>query len=167
MKILENDISSIEPFGMLDGKPVKLLVTKGGLNMAAHIDAKGNENVIGAASHRAILSYTLEQRYPNFQPMIMKSEGGLKLYADNHSHFLSDDLRKSGYDIFSVQNGKSVNFYLTKMGLNVGEVSSQIKGDTLYIDRTVSGPFECPHNQLAGAISEKALCLGINKVKVE
>lgn len=164
MKILENDIASVEPFGMMDGKQVNLVRTKGGLNLATMLDAKGADTVLGAASHQAILCYTIEQRFPSFQPMIMKSEG-LKLNAENHSHFLSDEIRKSGHDLFSVQNGNNIEFYLTKQSLKVGGVSTEVIGDTLYINRT--GPFETPYRQLAGAISEKALSIGIKKVKVK
>jgi hypothetical protein len=159
MKILENDIASTEPFGMMDGKQVNLVRTKGGLNLATMGD-----QVLGAASHQAILCYTIEQRFPSFQPMIMKSEG-LRLNAESHSHFLTDNLRKSGHDLYSIQNGNSIEFYLTKQSLKVGEVSTEVIGDTLYINRT--GPFECPYKELSGAISEKALSIGIKKVKVK
>lgn len=163
MKIEQNQVLSIEPFGVLDGKTVNLITLKGGLNMATHIDAKGNESVIGAASHRAILSYTLEQRYSGFQPMMMKSEKGLRLNADSHSHFLSDDLRKSGHDIFSIQNGKDVDFYVTKMNVEIGTVSGSLGEDSLNIKKTnISSEFT---NGMSSALSEKALSSGLNKVK--
>ena len=163
MKILENDIASIEPFGMLDGRPVNLVATKGGLQMATHTDSKGNESVIGAASHRAILCYTLEQRFSNFQPMIMKSEKGIRLNADSHSHFLTDDLRKSGHDIFSVQNGQYLDFYATKLNVELGRISAHIGPDKiLLVMGTVPKEFK---DGVIAAISEKALCSGVKNVK--
>src|SRR5277367_5420485 len=112
MKIDQDQIASIEPFGMIEGKPVNLVCLKGGLNLATMANKAGSDEVLGAASHRAILCYSVEQRFPKFQPMIMKSEG-LKLAAESHSHFLTNDLRKSGHDIYSVQNGNEVEFYIT------------------------------------------------------
>lgn len=164
MKILENDIESTEPFGMMDGKPVKLVTTKGGLNLAVGNDSKGNESVLGAASHRAILCYTIEQRYPSFQPMIMKSEG-LKLNAESHSHFLSDDLRKSGHDIYSIQNGSNVEFYITKQNIKLGMVKASIEGDKLHVKPLSNFPKDFMHG-VSGAISEKALSSGLKGVKV-
>jgi hypothetical protein len=168
MKILENDIASIEPFGMLDGKPVNLVRTKGGLNLATMMDAKGQDSVLGAASHQAILCYTVEQRFPTFQPMIMKSEG-LKLNAESHSHFLSDDLRKSGHDIYSVQNGNHIEFYVTKQNIKVGYDNGKIEGDTLILTPPVF-----PHatdmglwNGLSKAVSEKALTSGLKRVRIK
>ena len=66
MKISENDISSTEPFGTIDGNQVKLVCTKGGLNLATVTDHKGQDTVLGAASHRAILCYSIEQKFPNY-----------------------------------------------------------------------------------------------------
>ena len=165
MKILENDIASVEPFGMMDGKQVNLVRTKGGLNLATMLDAKGADTVLGAASHQAILCYTIEQRFPSFQPMIMKSEG-LKLNAESHSHFLSDDLRKSGHDIYSVQNGNEIEFYVTKQNIRVGMANASIEGDSLHVKALNNFPKDFVHS-LSGAVSEKALSSGLKGVKVK
>ena len=69
MKGNENEVASTEPFGVMDNKTVNLVKLKGGLNLATLGD-----RVLGAASHQAILCYTMEQQFPNFQPMLMKSE---------------------------------------------------------------------------------------------
>ena len=124
MKIEQNQIASTEPFGMMDGRPVNLVRLAGGLNLATMLDAKGEDTVLGASSHQAILCYTIEQRFPSFQPMVMKSEG-VKLHAESHSHFLTDNLRKSGHDIYSVQNGNDVEFYVTKQSLRSVRQMSQ------------------------------------------
>jgi hypothetical protein len=164
MKILDNDIASTEPFGVLDGKTVKLVTTRGGLNLAVGTDKSGNENVLGAASHRAILCYTIEQRYPSFQPMIMKSEG-LKLSAESHSHFLTDDLRKSGHDIYSIQNGDNVDFYVTKLNIKVGAANGCVENGALLIKSLdIPGEFSLG---ISSAFSEKALSSGLQKVRFE
>lgn len=158
MKILENDIASTEPFGMLNGKQVNLVKTKGGLNLATMDD-----QVLGAASHQAILCYTVEQRFPNFQPMIMKSEG-IKLTAEKHSHFLTDDLRKSGHDIYSVQNGTEIDFFVTKQNIRVGTANGSIEGNKLMIN-SVNASKEFV-SSLSGAVSEKTLSVGLRGVYV-
>ncbi len=164
MKIEQDQIDSIEPFGMLDGKTVNLARLKGGLNLATTTDKNGRDEVLGAASHQAILCYTIEQRYPNFQPMIMKSEG-LKLSAESHSHFLTDDLRKSGHDIYSVQNGDDVEFYLTKQNMKVGGANGSKKDSCLTI-QNLNIPKEAI-NAMSSAVSEKALSMGLKNVRIK
>lgn len=163
MKILENDIASVEPFGMIDGKPVNLVKTRGGLNLATVADAKGGETVLGAASHQAILCYTVEQQYPRFQPMLMKSESEAKPLADSHSHFLSDEHRKAGIDIFSVQNGNSIEFYVTKLNMKVGSVNASLENGELLV-KSMDPLKEFAHS-MSAAISEKMLCEGAKKVR--
>jgi len=164
MKISESDIASKELFGMLDGKPVNLLRTKGGLNLAVKTGSKGEDEVIGAASHQAILCYNVEQRFPAFQPAIMKSERP-NFEADKHSHFLTDDLRKSGHDIYSVQDGMGVEFFVTKENVRVGSAKAVIIGDLLLVKSLdTSKEFV---NSLSGAVSEKALSVGLKGVRVK
>lgn len=164
MKIEHDQIDSVEPFGMLDGKTVNLTRLKGGLNLATMMDAKGTDTVLGAASHQAILCYTIEQRYPSFQPMLMKSEG-LKLTADSHSHFLSDALRKSGHDIYSIQNGPGVDFYVTKQNIKIGSAHATIVGD-LFLVKSLDASKEFL-SCLSGAVSEKALSAGLKGVRIK
>ena len=169
MKIHDNEIATIQSFGILDGKTVKLVTTKGGLNLATTVDSKGAEHVLGAASHQAILCYTIEQRFPNFQPMLMKNENGPKLSAESHSHFLTDDLRKSGYDIFSIQNGNEVDFFITLQNIKKSHTKAFIANDRLEVNSS-----QLPHisdinviSSLSGAVSEKALSIGLKGVKVK
>lgn len=162
MQIQDSEIASTEPFGMLDGKQVNLIKLRGGLNLATTLDTKGSPQVLGAASHQAILCYTVEQRFPSFQPMIMKSEG-IKLSAESHSHFLTDDLRKSGHDIYSVQNGNDVDFYITKQNIKVACVSGSIK-DTYLLISPLNVPKECV-TCISSAIAEKALNIGLKTVR--
>lgn len=164
MKIPENEIASVEPFGMMDGKQVSLVRTRGGLNLATVADDKGSDTVLGAASHQAILCYTIEQRFPRFQPMIMKSEG-LKLSAESHSHFLTDSLRKSGHDIYSIQNGNDIEFFVTKQSIKVGSANGSIEGNSLNIRSiNVGKEFVTP---ISAAVSEKALSSGLKDVRVK
>ena len=164
MKIEQSQIASTELFGMLDGKPVNLIRLVGGLNMAAIKNKNDEEEILGAASHQAILCYSVEQRFPSFQPAIMKSEG-IKLTADSHSHFLSDDLRKSGHDIYSIQNANDIEFFVTKLNIKVGGATGSIENGSLLI-KSLNVPKEAI-NAMSAAVSEKALSSGIKNVRVK
>lgn len=156
MKITANEIHSVEEAGMLDGNPVKLIRTKGGFWIATgKPKGKLSDEAIAAGSHPAIVKFDLEKRFPTFQAAMMKSEA----FSDNsivgkHTHFLSDDLRKSGHDIFSVQEGLNVAFHITKHNLNVASVNGVIENDYLII-KELSIPKEFARG-LAGAAVEKA-----------
>lgn len=163
MKISENEVASVEPFGMLNGKPVNLVKLRGGLNLATTMGKNGSEDVLGAASHQAILCYTIEQRHPDFQPALMKSEHE-SLSTESHSHFLSEDLRKSGHDIYSVQSGNAVDFFVTKQDIKVGSIQANFEGNALLIKSMDSSKefMSC----LSGAVSEKALSCGMKIVRM-
>jgi hypothetical protein len=163
MKISANEILSVEVMGTIGGEEVKHIQTIGGLNLAILSSTKG-EKVLGAASHYAILAFNIEKAHPSFHPSMMKSERLNLDHADKHSHFLSDTLRKSGHDIYSVQNGTVVDFYVTKQDLKVGKAHAEISGDTLLIKSSdISKEF---HQGFAGAAGEKTLSIGLKKVKV-
>lgn len=165
MKIESNQIASVEPFGTMNGKPVSIIRLKGGLNMAATRNDKGEEDVLAVASHQAILSYTLEQRYSSYQPMLMKSEGLTNPKAESHSHFLTDDLRKSGHDIYSVQNGDDVDFFITKQNIKVGSAKATIENDTM-LCKSLDSTEEFLHC-LGAAVAEKALMYNLKSVRMK
>jgi hypothetical protein len=164
MKIEENQIKSVEPFGVMDGKQVNLVCLVGGLNLATVVGKNGTEDVLGAASHQAILCYSIEQRFPSFQPMLMKSET-VKFDTESHSHFLTDDLRKSGHDIYSVQSGNDIQFYITKQNIKVGSANGSIQNNHLIVD-SLNVPKECV-TAISSAVSEKTLSVGLKGVKVK
>jgi hypothetical protein len=158
MKIEQEQIASVEPFGVLDGKQVNLTKLVGGLNLATLGD-----QVLGAASHQAILCYSIEQKFPSFQPAIMKSERD-NLVADSHSHFLSDDLRKSGHGIYSIQNGTGVDFFVTKQNIKIGSAKATIVGDLLLVKSLDASKEFLP--SLSGAVAEKTLSSGLKGARI-
>lgn len=166
MEITANEIDSIEDAGMLDGSPVKLLRTKGGFWMAVGKPrGKFRDEALAAGSHPAIVRYNLEKAHPGFQPAMMKSE----LLSDNvkvekHSHFLSDSLRKSGHDIYSVESGSRIEFQVTKQNLKIHSVNSVLEnGAIVFGEMDIGKEFV---RALSGATAEKALACGA-KIKIQ
>ena len=166
MKINSSEIVSTEVIGMLNGEPVKLLKTSGGLVIGMGSNRKGAApEALSCGSHRAIVIWNIEQGHSNFQPAMMKSDSfSEKVSVEKHSHFLSDDLRKSGHDIYSIQKGPVVNFHITKFDLNVSSVKGQIDKKTLILsDLSIPKQFV---SAMAGATAEKATSCGVSTVKV-
>jgi hypothetical protein len=166
MQITPNEIDTIEDAGVLDGKPVKMLKTKGGFWIAVGIPkGKIKEEALAAGSHPAIVKFNLEKMHPSFQPMMMKSETLTgEAIVEKHSHFLTESLRKSGHDVYSVQNGPDVDFYITKQNVKISSVSGSIQDNTLVIPKIeISKEFT---RALAAATSEKAISCGVKKIKV-
>lgn len=168
MKITEQEIASIEEAGTLDQYPVKMIRTKGGFWIAVGKPrGKLREEALAAGSHPAIVKYNLSKQYPAFQESLMKSEAlaDSDALVEKHSHFLSEDLRKSGHDVYSVQKGPDITFHVTKQNIKVGEIVGHLLEDSIVINK-LSAPSEFSR-ALAGATAEKALSCGAKKLKID
>lgn len=168
MQITANEIAAIDETGTLDGSPVKMIRLKGGFYIATGKPfGKLREEALAAGSHPAIVKYNLSKQYPGFQESLMKSEAFSEADAlvEKHSHFLTEELRKSGHEVYSVQNGPDISFHVSKHGIKVGEVKGFLKEDSIVIN-SLKSPSEFSR-ALAGATAEKALACGAKKMKIE
>lgn len=168
MKLTEKDIESIEPFGELNGKEVQLIRTKGGFNIVMGIrPGSKSEECLTAGSHIAICRYNMQKQFKkSYAPSMMKSS----LYNDsaiveNHSHFLTAELRKSGHEIHSVQSDNQISFHITKQGIKVADVDTYIQ-DKVLVFPSLKAPKEFARG-LAGAATEKSISCGALKLKIE
>ncbi len=162
MNLTPDEVDTVEDAGTLHGNPVKLLRTKGGFWMAiGRQRGKAREEALAAGSHPAIVKYNLEKQFPDFQPAMMKSELlSSSVKVEKHSHFLSDALRKSGHDIYSVHNGDKIEFQITKHNVKIHSVDTAIdKGAIVFDSMSFGKEFT---RALAGATAEKALECGVN-----
>jgi hypothetical protein len=167
MNITPNEIESIEDVGMMNGAPVKMLRTKGGFHIAVgRNQGKMIDEALAAGSHPAIVKYNLEKQYLAFQPAMMKSEISINpAVVTKHSHYLSDDLKKSGHDVYSIQSGTNIEFQITKHDVKVGSVQATLEKDAIVVNNmNVSKEFS---HALAGATTEKALSCGAAKVRIQ
>lgn len=166
MQLNPEEIDNIEEIGSLNGQPVKLLKFKGGFYVIVGNEKnKSQPSALTTGSHPAIAKYALTKQYPGFQPSMMKSETFSEtLHVEKHSHFLSDELRKSGHDLYSIQDGKDIDFQVTKYNINVSKVKATIQDNALVVTN-ISMPKEFSH-AMAGATSEKALGCGVKKIVI-
>lgn len=156
MKLTPNEIDRIEEVGMLDNSPVKMIRTKGGFYIAIGKKRNsGNEEALAAGSHPAIVKYNLEKQFSGFQPAMQKSEQGIAPIVNKHSHHLSEDLRNSGHDIFSIQTGNAVEFQVTKQNAAIANVVGYMDSDNLSINQ-LNIPKELA-KAMAGATLEKSM----------
>ena len=160
MNITPNEVSTVEEIGTLNGNKVKMIRTKGGFYIAVgRKRGQISEEALGAGSHGAIVKYNLEKQFPDFEPSMMKSEGQIEPIVEKHSHFLSDDLRKSGHDIFSVQTGPVVEFQITKHNSQIASVNANVSTDHLLL-HNLNIPKEFSRG-MAGATLEKAISCNV------
>lgn len=138
MNLQPSEIESIEDVGVLNGRPVKLLSTKGGFKLlTGHITGATQPSVLAAGSHRAICLYNLEKQYPEFQPSMMKSENVVdNAVVKQHIKHLPMDMRKSGYDVYSIQMGNELEFQITKHDVAVAHMFGKIVNNTLSLQKT-------------------------------
>ena len=157
MQITANEIDTVEEAGVLNNSPVKMIRTKGGFWIAfGRQKGQIKEEALAAGSHPGIVKYNLEKQYPDFQPALMKSEYfNAEALVEKHSHFLSEELRKSGHDIYSVQNGNNVEFHVQKLGKEVHVVEAEVQKEHLLIKSlNIGKEFS---RAMAGATVEKAV----------
>lgn len=167
MQITPNEIDTIEDAGVLDNAPVKLIRTKGGFWIAiGKPKGKAREEALAAGSHPAIVKYNIEKQFPEFQPAMMKSEAfSESIVVEKHSHFLPEQLRKSGHDIYSVQNGLNIEFQVTKQNIKVGSVTTTLENEAIVVKNMgIAKEFA---KGIAAATVEKASSCGAKKIRIE
>jgi len=168
MKLSEKDIANIESFGELNGKPVKLIRCKGGFNIVMGTrPGEKEESCLTAGSHAGICRFNMQKQFKkSYAPAMMKSSTyNDSAVVENHSHFLSDDLRKSGHEIHSIHSGYQISFHISKCGLKIADVDTYIQGDVLVFP-SLKAPKVFARG-LAGAATEKADILNLSKLKIE
>lgn len=168
MNLTPNEIDTIEEAGMMNGAPVKLLRTKGGFWIATGRQrGKNRDEALAAGSHPAIVKYNLEKQFAqDFMPALQKSEVSLNpAIVVKHTQWLSEDLQKSGHDVYSIQSGSEIEFQLTKHDIKIGDVKASLEKDALVVsEMNISKEFSAA---LAGATTEKAIACGAAKVRIQ
>lgn len=170
MNITPNEISEITEIGTLDGNPVKMIRCKGGFLIACgKVKGKFKDEALAAGSHPAIVRYNLEKMYPSFQATMMKSETEIEPLVDKHSHFLTDELRKSGHDIYSVHDGNEIDFFLTHQGIDIAHVNTEILNSILLIKKIMIPKNRVAYpnipREMSSALIEKSNDLKLSKLR--
>lgn len=167
MDIQPHEIAEINEIGTLDGNSVKLARTKGGLNIAiGRKKGKTADEVLLAGSHPAIVKFNLEKQFSTFQPVLQKSEISINpALVIKHTERLTEDLQKSGHDLYSIQSGSNIEFQLTKHDIKVGSIKTELIKDSLVITESKL-PKEFS-GAIAAATMDKAVACGVSKVKFQ
>jgi hypothetical protein len=112
MQLFPSEIKSIDDMGELDSEPVKMVSTIGGFYLAVG-KKHGKDFVLGSASHPAILRHSIKKSYSSFKPSLMKSETDNAEVVER-TQILPQELKKSGHELFEIEELGSTRFSLTK-----------------------------------------------------
>lgn len=167
MQLTPNEIETIEDAGMLNNSVVKLIKTKGGFWIAVGRPlGKLQEEALAAGSHPAIVKYNLERQHPTFQPALTKSELlSSPTKVEKHSRFLSEELIKSGHDLFSIQTNDHIEFQVTKQNAKLASAFGSIENGVLVLrDMDIGRQYV---KALAGATAEKAISCGAQRIRIQ
>jgi hypothetical protein len=131
--IKTSEIRSIEDIGVLENSPVKLLRTIGGLWVATgRPRGKKDDEALAAGSHPAIVKHNIEKMYGNrFQPAMAKSEAATEPKVGEHTSKLSRVLIDRGYTLHSIHFSDSIDFVVSKRGIEVLKHGALVKAEAL------------------------------------
>jgi hypothetical protein len=161
MRIEPSEIAEVQDAGELDGSPVKLVRTKGGFWIATGRPmGKSMDQALSAGSHPAIVRYNVEKQFPTFRPAMMKSLAfGPESLVLEHTDGLSEELKKSGHELYTVQTGDKVEAILALQGMKIADAVCVINGDCLQTQKiNMNSEHVVP---LAHAMAQKAMMLNI------
>lgn len=133
MKINPSEIGDIQTIGEMDGEPVEMIRTLGGLYIGVgRPKGKKQKEVLSAASHPAIAKYQIEKNYRDFRPALQKSER-FEPEIIGLTELLPKNVRKEGHDLYLIKNETSMDFILTRHGTEINKVSGTLSSDALIL----------------------------------
>jgi len=137
MNIKPSEIESVEQIGVLDGSPVRMLRTAGGLWIAmGRPKGKKQDEVMGSGSHPAIVGYNIEKQFSSYQPTLAKSEAlGGNENVTGYSELLPQAMRSRGYEMYSLEKSGEIDYILTRHGSESHKFSAQLTDDSLRIEK--------------------------------
>jgi len=137
MDIFPSEIDTVSVIGDMDGEPVKMVRTIGGLYMA--VSKKNNkDSVLGAGSHAAIVSYNIKKANPSIKLSLMKSESYSSAVVHDLTDLLSLEDRQKGYDLFKIEENGKATFSLSKFASEKGSVELIEKDGYLVCNKKLS-----------------------------
>jgi hypothetical protein len=135
MILKPSEIDKIETIGEMDGEPVEMIRTLGGLFVAVgKPKGKKQKEVLSAASHGAIAKYNVEKNFKDFRPSLQKSEK-FEPETIGISELLPKDLKKTGHDLYLIKNEASIDFVLTKNNIQVNKVTGTFSENSFVLRR--------------------------------
>jgi hypothetical protein len=135
MILKPSEIDKVETIGEMDGEPVEMIRTLGGLFVAVgKPKGKKQKEVLAAASHGAIAKYNVEKNFREFRPSLQKSER-FEPETIGLTELLPKKLIEAGHDLYLIKNESSLDFVLTKNSLEVNKIVGTFSDDSLVLQR--------------------------------
>jgi hypothetical protein len=133
MELKPNEIEAVEQIGQLNGSPVRMVKTIGGFwIVVGKPKGKGQEEALAAGSHPAIVKYNVEKQFSEFQPTLAKSElTGSSENVRGYTELLPQEMRKGGYEMYSLSKGSTIDYILTKHGAQVHSFHAEVSSESL------------------------------------
>lgn len=153
MKILPNEVESVENIGTLDGAPVHMIRCAGGFYVSmGRPKGKKEDEALAAGSHGAIVKYNVQKNFPDFQPTLAKSEHDQENVI-GFSELLPKDMRDRGYDMYMLEKHEQLQYVLAKHGTIVNSYNAQIKLESIQISKP-NKPLKRDFHPFADAVTE-------------
>jgi hypothetical protein len=168
MKINPSEIDNIETIGEMEGEPVEMIRTFGGLYIGVgRPKGKKQKEVLSAA----IAKYQIEKNYRDFRPALQKSEK-FEPEVVGLTELLPQNFKNTGHDLYLVKNETAMEFVLTKHGNEVNKITGAFSEDSLVLNKPnkafdVSVAYSIGKASAREALSNNKDFIVLNKTKFE
>ena len=136
MEIKPEEVKQIKTIGSLHGDEVKLILTKGGFNVAVGRRNKNSKKVeaLAAGSHAALVNHQLTKQFKNsFEPVLAKSESEQMEKVEDKSNLLPAEISDKGIELYILSKSNKLDFVVYKHGITLGEYNTEVCNNTLNI----------------------------------
>jgi len=136
MKINPEEVQEIKVIGSLNNEDVKVILLKGGLNIAVGKKTRHGrkDQPLAAGSHQGIVAHQVSKEFgKDFQPAMFKSEVEQLPNIEDKSSYLPVELYDKGVQLYTVSGQNETDFVIYRYGLTIGKYETEVENSQLVI----------------------------------
>lgn len=157
--VTPQEIEKIEDIGEINGQPIKMIQTIGGLFIATGVlPGRNKQEVLAQGSHRGIVKYSLEKKFAGQAAFALQKNISAEAPIRDYSERLPELMRKHGYELLTSRGASGVVAFLNKDGKDVSQYVALQKGEEFFVQEPIFS--RIPEAKMAQA-------LGVTKSALE
>lgn len=136
--IQPNEIENIEEIGQLQGNPIKLVKTIGGLFIATgKLPGRQNQEILASGSHKGIVKYSLEKKFAGTATFQLQKNMAAEAPIKDYTEKLPELMQKNGYELLTSRGATGLVAFLNKDGMDVSQYVALQKGEEFFLQEPI------------------------------